>query len=122
MWPSEVAHALVRAVSRLVSTLWWGMDSLSAPGVGMSADAARMSACATSSPRNVCEKSGLGSLGRFLLLVGPGLRHPHRDLAHALDDANALRHADGAARIQRIKQVGALEHMVVGGQQRESPL
>src|ERR1039458_4921198 len=29
------------------------------PGVGTSADAARMSACATSSPPNVCEKSGL---------------------------------------------------------------
>jgi hypothetical protein len=55
--PDEVAHAL--AVSRLFSTRWWGTDSLSSPGVGMSADAARTSACATSSPPNVCEKRGL---------------------------------------------------------------
>src|ERR1017187_3557581 len=57
--PDGVAHALVRAVSRLLSTLRWGTASLSGQGVGTSADAARMSACATSSPPNVCEKSGL---------------------------------------------------------------
>ena len=34
-----MAHALVRAVSRLLSTRWWGTDSLSSLGVGMSADA-----------------------------------------------------------------------------------
>jgi hypothetical protein len=28
MWPEEVAHALVRAVSRLFSTPCWGTDSL----------------------------------------------------------------------------------------------
>jgi len=50
MGSDDVAHALLRAVSRLVSTPWWGMDSRSSPGVGMSADAARTSACATSSP------------------------------------------------------------------------
>src|ERR1039458_4141367 len=43
----NVAHALVRRVSRLFSTPWWGTGSLSGPGAGMSADAARMSACAT---------------------------------------------------------------------------
>ena len=57
--PDGVAHARVRAVSRLLSTLRWGTASLSGQGVGTSADAARMSACATSSPPNVCEKSGL---------------------------------------------------------------
>ena len=45
--PDEVAHALMRAVSRLVSTPCWDTDSLSGVGVGMSADAARTSACAT---------------------------------------------------------------------------
>src|ERR1019366_9711339 len=57
------------AVFAVVSTLWWGMDILAAPGVGMSADAARMSACATSSPRNVCEKSGLTLETRFKSLA-----------------------------------------------------
>ena len=36
-WPDEVAHALMRAVSRLFSTPWWGTDRLSGAGVGMSA-------------------------------------------------------------------------------------
>jgi neutral ceramidase len=45
---NAVAHALVRAVSRLVSIPWRGAESLSKTGVGTSADAARMSACATS--------------------------------------------------------------------------
>src|ERR1017187_8824653 len=49
----------MRAVSRLLSTRWWGTDRLSGPGVGQSADAARTSACATSTPANACEKSGL---------------------------------------------------------------
>ena len=57
-----------------------------------------------------------------LLLIDPGLRHAHRQLAHALDDAHALGHADGAARIERIKEVGALQHLVVGRQQREALL
>ena len=57
-----------------------------------------------------------------LLLIHPGLRHPHRQLAHALDHAHALGDADGAARIERIKEVGALQHVVVGRQQREAPL
>jgi len=47
----NVAHALMRAVSRLISTRRRGTESLSEPGVGMSADAARTSACATSSYR-----------------------------------------------------------------------
>ena len=42
----DVAHALVRAVSRLIST-----HCTSGPGVGRSADAARTSARATSSQR-----------------------------------------------------------------------
>ena len=42
---SDVAHALVRAVSRLFST-----PCLRVPGVGMSANTARTSACATRGP------------------------------------------------------------------------
>jgi hypothetical protein len=42
-----VARALVRAVSRLVSTPSSQADKLSEPGVGISADAARTSARAT---------------------------------------------------------------------------
>jgi tetratricopeptide (TPR) repeat protein len=44
----NVAHALVRAVSRLISTPFFGAATLLKPGVGTSADAARKSACATS--------------------------------------------------------------------------
>src|ERR1039458_9509065 len=58
-WLNQVAHALVGAVSRVVSTPWWHTDTLSEPSVGMSADAARTSACATPSPPNVCEKCRL---------------------------------------------------------------
>ncbi|SPF32209.1 hypothetical protein SBA4_1100015 [Candidatus Sulfopaludibacter sp. SbA4] len=43
-----VAQALVPAVSRLVSTPLRGRHTLLKPSVGMSADAAGMSACATS--------------------------------------------------------------------------
>jgi len=48
---SNVAHALVRAASRLFSTRFWNGDALSKTGVGRSADAARTSACATASSR-----------------------------------------------------------------------
>ena len=57
-----------------------------------------------------------------LLLVGPGLRDSDRQLAHALDHADALGDADRAARIERIKQVRALQHVVVGGKQGEALL
>jgi len=59
-----VAHALVRAVSRLFSTRWSHVDSVSALGVARSGDAARTSARATSSATNVCEKCGLAACGR----------------------------------------------------------
>jgi hypothetical protein len=39
---------------------WLGADSLSGPGVGTSADAARTSACAASSAPNTCEKCAIG--------------------------------------------------------------
>src|ERR1035438_4217323 len=71
----EVAHALVRAVSRLLSTPCWGTNSLSGPGVGMSADAARTSACATSSlpnSPNIVQFSGTGH--RLSWPVAEGLR------------------------------------------------
>ena len=53
----------------------------------------------------------LGSLGHLrhgrLPLIGPGLRHAYRQLAHALDHAHALGHADGAARIERVEKVAS---------------
>ena len=45
--PADVAQALVPAVSRLVSTRVRGRDIRSKASVGMSADAAGKSACAT---------------------------------------------------------------------------
>jgi len=45
---AHVAQALMPAVSRFVSTRFRGLDAVSKAGVGMSADAAGMSACATS--------------------------------------------------------------------------
>src|SRR5439155_1245481 len=59
---------------------------------------------------------------RLLLLIGPGFGHRHGHLAHPLDHADALGHADRAPRIQRIKQVGALEHVIVGGEQWKARL
>ena len=47
-WSGGVAHALLRAVSRLFSTGW--CLKASGPRVAKSGDAARKSACATSSP------------------------------------------------------------------------
>ena len=43
----DVAHALVRAVSRLISTPMPTVDKLLELSVGTSADVARTSACAT---------------------------------------------------------------------------
>ena len=68
------------------------------------------------------ESTGSGLLPRLLLLVQPGLRHPHRNLTHALDHADALGHADRAARIERVKDIRALEHLVIRRQQREALL
>jgi len=48
-----LAHALMRAVSRLISTPSPASNVVSSPGVGKSADAARMSACATPRGSNV---------------------------------------------------------------------
>ncbi len=55
----NVAHALLRAVSRLISTPSPASNIASSPGVGKSADAARRSACATARASNVCEKCAL---------------------------------------------------------------
>src|SRR5579862_5309738 len=67
-WPGEVAHALVRAVSRLVSIPRPRAGSLSRPGVGISADAARRSACATSTPPDAYETYRLKLLRAGFLL------------------------------------------------------
>jgi len=50
---ANVAQAFMPAVSRLVSTLFRNCGTWSDPGVGMSADAAGTSACATSPPQGV---------------------------------------------------------------------
>ena len=57
--PADVAQALVPAVSRLVSTLVGGRDTVSQASVGRSADAAGTSACATSKHPNTDDKCGL---------------------------------------------------------------
>src|SRR5258707_5404597 len=63
---SGIAHscvALLRAVSRLLSTPSPASNIVSSPGVGKSADAARRNACATPRGSNVCEKCGLAKRG-----------------------------------------------------------
>ena len=60
--PANVAHALVPAVSRLVSTPVRGRDTVSQASVGRSADAAGKSACATPSHPDTAETRPLGSL------------------------------------------------------------
>ena len=62
------------------------------------------------------------SLRQFTLLIDPNLRHAHRQIAHALDHAHPLGDADRAARIEQIKQVRALQHLVIGRQHREALL
>ena len=54
----------MRVVSRLFSTPWLGVDSVSGPGIAMSGDAARISACATSSLPDACEIYGLAEVRR----------------------------------------------------------
>ncbi len=56
--PADVAQALLPAASRLVSTPVRRADTVSKRNVGMSADAAGKSACATSLQPNNCEKYG----------------------------------------------------------------
>src|ERR1017187_4840377 len=72
-WPENVAHALMRAVSRLLSTRRWRTESLLGPGVGMSADAARMSACDTTLPPNRCEKRAITMQGNTCAQCGGSL-------------------------------------------------
>ena len=57
--PADVAQALMPAVSRLVSTLFRGRDTVPKAGVGMSADAAGRSACATSGEKSVLSRNAL---------------------------------------------------------------
>src|SRR5271157_2585106 len=96
MGPDEVAHALMRAVSRLISTPWWGRDGPSGPSVGMSADTARMSARAT--------KNGLGRVtDRSWSRVVPLLREKIPLFAMAAAAACAtylVQQAGGAVRSQ----------------------
>ena len=47
---------------------------------------------------------------------------PTAIFAHALNHADALGDADRAARIERIKEVGTFQHVVVSGQQRKALL
>ena len=85
----DVAHALMRAVSKLFSTPWWARDSPSSPSVGMSAQ------CGLA----------FAKLGIALLLGGCDGQHQERALEnciHAqsrsrdLEDPNGLE-APGSA-------------------------
>ncbi len=55
-------------------------------------------------------------------LIDPGFRHADREFAHASDHADSLRHADRTARIERIEEIAALQHVIVSGEQREAAL
>ena len=50
-----------------------------------------------------------------LLLLRPDLRGPDCQIAHALDYAHAFGHRDRAARVEQIKQMRALQHLIVRG-------
>src|SRR5271157_129717 len=102
--PDAVAHALVRAVSRLFSTPAGVWNSLSGPGVGKSADAARKSACATSLLPTYWEKcAALGSWdGKRSGQFGRG-------------DGSGAEFADGDS-AGAVGQVGGLGGLSAGGQ------
>jgi hypothetical protein len=68
----DVAHALMRAVSRLFSTRLRGGDRVSRTSVDTSVDAARMSACATSPSPTTCEKAGVALFFWSGVLYGVG--------------------------------------------------
>jgi hypothetical protein len=67
--PVDVAQALVPAVSRLISTPVRCDDTVSERSVGMSADAAGKSACATSLHPKAGEKCGLTTGAEILLAL-----------------------------------------------------
>src|ERR1035438_6562498 len=56
------------------------------------------------------------------LLVAPGGGDGDGHLAYPLDHADAFGDADGAPRIQRIKEVRALKHLIIGRKQRKALL
>ncbi len=58
----------------------------------------------------------------LLLLIRPQLRRPHREITHALDDADALGHRNRAAGVEQVEQVRALQHLIVSRQHREALL
>ncbi len=55
-----------------------------------------------------------------MLLLHPGLGHADRQVAYALDHADAFSHANRAARIEDVEQVRALERLVVRRKQWEA--
>ena len=57
-----------------------------------------------------------------LLLIDPHLRGSHRQIADSPDDAHAFRDRNRAARVEQVKQVRALQHLVIRRQHREAPL
>jgi len=74
---AKVAHALLRAVSRLFSTLWSRLAGVSEQGVAESGDAARSSACATSSPGPAAATLAVAlTLLTGCLKVGPNYKNP----------------------------------------------
>ena len=56
------------------------------------------------------------------LLIDPGFGYADGQLAHAADDADSFGHADRAARVERIEEIAALQHVIVGGEQRKAAL
>ena len=54
------------------------------------------------------------------MLLNPGLRDTHGELAHPVHQAHALGNADGAARVQDIEQVRAFQAEVEGAEDREA--
>ena len=54
-------------------------------------------------------------------LLGVSLRDRARQVAHAADEAGALGDADGAARVEEVEGMGALERVVVGGKHQPRP-
>jgi len=64
-----------------------------------------------------CEQADIGAADAFG--GEPGLAAGFRQLAHAQDVALPLRHADHAARVEQVEEVGGLDALIVGGQRQE---
>src|SRR5204863_5949165 len=62
-----------------------------------------------------------GSLHQFRnALIRPGLGHPDSEFSYPRNYADTLGHADRAARVEDVKCVGTLQHVIVCAKKRES--